>query len=544
MRRWSWAWLGRGRLAPALALVTAAVVSTIIALHAFAEASSDTYDDALIVLVYAKHLAATGRIFWNANELPVDGYTSFLDLVVKACALCISPNDPIRVAWWVTVGYLGLASACAFRLGTRMGSVLSGAIAAMTIATSTATYDAASFLLEGPLFVAAVLFAVHETTWGERPWRWCVAWSALVLVRPEGGALALAMIAGLSFRLRSVTRLARPVLAFALVWVVYLLWHRIHFGAFAPNTYYAKRSDSSLNELHDGLAYVRAFLASPSRVLTIASALLVPLLAAARSLWSDGAARTRFASIALLAPLSLAITIVSGGDSYGGARFMAVPVVLAFAALAVAADGLRGWRRLVAIVPMVGALLEHTSDALVYPAHSRRVMQGWPLTEKSFACDIAVVSSLKRLEPEAIAESDYQRLKLWADDLRVVDLSGLSDRQIAHRPEPGPVRFGKASWDDVLRDHAGVVIMGSRYIGAPLAAHSTREVLATPALMAAHFGIEAPSALVDPISAAYTTASLRTCGGSFNFLVRRDLAARATGNGVRVGPENDAAQSK
>jgi hypothetical protein len=49
----------------------------------FARARPGGYDDPYILLVYVRHLAQSGSIYWNAEEGPVDGCTSMLDLVVK-----------------------------------------------------------------------------------------------------------------------------------------------------------------------------------------------------------------------------------------------------------------------------------------------------------------------------------------------------------------------------------------------------------------------------------------------------------------------------
>jgi hypothetical protein len=133
--------------------------------------------------------------------------------------------------------------------------------------------------------------------------------------------------------------------------------------------------------------------------------------------------------------------------------------------------------------------------------------------------------------PDAVvAQSDFQRFKLFSDHTRVLDLHGLNDRTIAHRAVEGRVRHGK--YDAELASHtdADVWIWGYRYFReCPIAEHALGTVLADPGLAEAFSGYPerpGPEARAR-MEARFTTASVSVCGGFYNFLVRRNLPVPA-----------------
>src|SRR5262249_30109253 len=78
----------------------------------------------------------------------------------------------------------------------------------------------------------------------------------------------------------------------------------------------------------------------------------------------------------------------------------------------------------------------------------------WPLSEDDFSCEIAATTTLAKALPHAEwLQYDFQRAKYFPDEVLVVDGSGLSNQEIAHRPAPGQVLCGKgnASLDLALR---------------------------------------------------------------------------------------------
>ena len=186
--------------------------------------------------------------------------------------------------------------------------------------------------------------------------------------------------------------------------------------------------------------------------------------------------------------------------------------------------------------------------ALAEPAELRRTLaRSWPLRARSFSCDAEIAARLRALtnRPEGIwliAQTDYQRLKYFADDLQPLDLTGLNDRSIAQRRVEGPVRWGKFSYAVALQRRPELWILGHQVEPhaaprEPLARQALAKVLADPELAESYFGYAVEAPLVAPLLADYTAASLPACGGYFNFLIRRELAGPARAAGLLLAPD-------
>lgn len=186
--------------------------------------------------------------------------------------------------------------------------------------------------------------------------------------------------------------------------------------------------------------------------------------------------------------------------------------------------------------------------AIAEPAELRRTLaRSWPLRERSFACDAELAARLRELSDRhagpgwRIAQTDYQRLKYFADELQPLDLTGINDRSIAHRRVEGSVVWGKFSYAVALQRRPELWILGHQVEPhaaprEPLASRTLGEVLGRPALAQSYFGYAVEEQFVAPLLADYTAASLPACGGYFNFLIRRDLAEKARALGLLVAP--------
>ena len=531
-----------------------------LALLVLAGSTPSNVDDGFIVLVYARHFASTGRIFWNAGEGSIDGFTSFLDMALKAASVKLAPADLVRNAHVIAIGSY-LASVAAGALTTyrafavradeeppgvplspplpappspRLELVLA-TIVATTFAFDFALAQATSFLLEGPLFAFLALASAGVLLFAS-PDRMrtrvvlVVLWSLLALARPEGIPLALAQAAWFTWLIaRAMPRRERfaPGAALLVVLSAYTLWHRFYFEAWAPNTFYAKSSDSRLQEIADGIAYVQAHAAtSMTTALLVASIFFSPLLAVSGRLWSSNEARLRFSCVAGLACIAGLEVVVEGGDSYPGGRFLAVPIALALLAIALAAAGLRGRARLGPIA--LAALVVVTGLARGTPHLSERTRRiaSWPIHETDYACEIEVAAKLAA-RATSVAQTDFQRLKFYRDDLRVVDLMGLNDRARAHAASPGKNLWGKGGPAAGPASGADVLQLGILAIQrAPMARFTSAQIASDERLATAFIGYPIPSEATDALAADYVTASIPVCGAFFNFFVRKDLAAR------------------
>lgn len=319
----------RSHLAWALPLLAA------LALFLHARRFDFICDDAFIALRYAKNLSSIGAAVYNPGER-VEGYTSFLWMLLAAFGYRVGLGPAAIVT------ALGALSALVVMAGAghqwarfsalpRIAAAVPLALIALTAPIAVWTLGGLeTCLYAGLLLLSCALGATVAGNGGPRNAAWAALCLALAtLTRPEG-ALAFAIIAGVTalFQvrrpggLRTMASLAGTYLAIV---GPYLLWRRLYYGDFLPNTFYLKTSGDAA-ALHDhGLAYLRVaardlgwtafFMAFP--VLLPAPARLPDE--------TDDAARTRRASLWMLRLNLLAMLpyiVRVGGDFLGGYRFL------------------------------------------------------------------------------------------------------------------------------------------------------------------------------------------------------------------------------
>jgi len=161
-----------------------------------------------------------------------------------------------------------------------------------------------------------------------------------------------------------------------------------------------------------------------------------------------------------------------------------------------------------------------------------------PLRAASFECDQWVARKLSRIAgSELVAQTDYQRLKYFADELHVLDVSGLNHRDIARRPVEAPVLWGKFDpLDTILRSPAIWVLGHHVYVhDDAMSDYPLLDVLGEAELHDRFFGYGLAPQFIEPVSRTYATASVPVCGGYFNVLVRRDFAEKARERGALIG---------
>ncbi len=536
-----------------LLLLAAAPVLGVATLLAAAGVAPGSLDDAFITLVYSRHFAETGRFFWNEADGTVDGFTSLLDVLVKSLAFRLHPEDPVWVGGWfdlifqLAVPVAAMAVVLARSGDFRRGGALAAFGAGLALATSPSLAYASAFHLESQLFVLLLVCAVgiaSSSRLRSAPYRAALPLASflLVLARPEGVPLALLLLlAGLARPdPRGGGRAWPEACAFLVLLAAYGAWRLWVFGDWAPNTYYAKTSASRWNEVADGLAYLAAFARTPDGALVLASGATLPLLLASRA-WRDGAARATTLLVACTWA-SIASTVAAGGDCYPGSRLLLPAVALAILAMGVAAASYGGRWAWIPRTLLAGLLLVHVAG-LLPEARVRAIaaLDTRPLSEQRLDCHRRVSRTLEQLAPDlVVAQTDYQIFKYLSDASRVIDLQGLNDRAIAHRPFAEPVRFGKFdAWNGVRAD-PHVWFYGYRVAmpGCPtLGLLTTRQVLTDRSIYEACFGYGASDALVRALEERFVPATLHSCNLAFNFFLRRDLVPRARQLGIRVRAE-------
>ncbi len=251
-------------------------------------------DDSYITFRYAQNLAGGGAISYNANDAqPVEGYTSFLWMLISAGAIAVGA-DPLAVVRLFSiaagVGALLLIRMLAFRL---LGNYLLSFLPALLLAVSAEFAMWTMAGLETTFFLFLLLLSMYlldrEIESGGRPW-WGLSFALLALTRPEGAAFF-----GVAFAYRVAVRFVsrgkasagwKPVVlaafSFLIIYAPYWLWRFNYYDLLLPNSYYAKHRAS------EGAGYVRDFLVYHAPVVLLA--LAAPFMRSSRK---PGAWKTR-----------------------------------------------------------------------------------------------------------------------------------------------------------------------------------------------------------------------------------------------------------
>jgi hypothetical protein len=522
------------------------------AILALAGAVPANIDDAFTVLVYARHLARGGAIEWNAGAGHVDGFTSVLDMSIKALSILVAPGDPVRNAHIIAIAaYLAsvvLGGVIALRAAPHRSALFgaAAAVGALAFGANLALAQATSYLLETPLFALAALAALATALFARAATSRVAAcaaaaqWTLLGLARPEGIPIAMLLAAASVHRARGAPRrrTVAAFVAFLLVLGAYGAWHLAYFGHLAPNTFYAKSSDSRWNEIVDGALYVREYATTPARTVIVALLFVAPAAALTSRIWASVEARRRFAIASACALLLSLEVVVEGGDTYGGGRFLAVPIALLLAALIVGATGLR---RPWALAPL-GVLALYAIDGCwrtsAHLGQRLERIRGWPTTERDFACE-KEVADFVAARVDTASETDFQRLKYFEDRLVVIDLSGLSDVARAHASSPGHDLAGKGGAAEGPRVDAEVMQLGTRSATRlPMARYSAADVVRSEPLLNAFLGVDLPPEARDELVRRYVTMSVPVCGVYVNLFVRKDRVDRFV-PGALVGASSE-----
>ena len=517
-------------------------------------AVAGSLDDLFVVLHEARGWASHLGLLPQAMEADslgrpyVEGATSPADVLVKAVCLIVAPTaDPLVVSGWVCLGWLAAGALVvawgAAVLGAGRGRV---SFVAAGWSCSLGLIEASSYRLEGSLF--AVVWAGLLISAAMRRSRTSLLLAAVLCgVRPEGLVLgpAAAMWAH-----RGSLRLPVALLCLATSAPV-LCGRLIAFGTWAPQSFVAKSSDDRLLEIQDGLGYLDAALRTPAGL-----ALVVLSSAGAWSLWrarsnapGERAGESARGGLLALGALAAALLVVSGGDGYSGARLalpLAAPVWLAAAAPAAGASvalrasvGLAFALQVFMVLNPGGQWRWSGLDPIEIVRSSGKGLLAGPSGLEAFEGDEEVFKAVHEgLAGETLAHRHAQRFRWFSPETDVLDLTGLTSREVGALPAPGRVTFGRdaishgidlgvgAFFLDVLRARPAPLVGESLLILAD--ANAALRFLGPPPL---------EPELAARLHDLYVPASMLHPGaeGWFNLLVRRDLADGFASSGFLVG---------
>jgi hypothetical protein len=198
-------------------------------------AAHATEEDFYITLRYAENIAAGRGFVYNVGER-VLGTTTPLYTLILALFLRLH-LDPVLGGKLLGILADGFACWCVARLGRVIGRPGAGLAAALCLAVAPTNLVWATKGMEAGLAAAAGIAA--WTAWAER--REARAWSAaavLVLLRIDGAALAVALLAATLVRERRVPWCG--LLAFAALTLPWLAFSTRYFGSPIPTSLRAK----------------------------------------------------------------------------------------------------------------------------------------------------------------------------------------------------------------------------------------------------------------------------------------------------------------
>lgn len=218
-------------------------------------------DDAYITYRYVHNLLAGCGLVWNAAPFArVDGNTDFLWSLLLALVWKTTGLEPPVAAPWLSLGFgagiVAIVGVLAHRLVLPTWSATQRASLVVLVLFGTVTHrglvayfssglGAAFFLL---LWFSWALVATspHTRTRRGGPFALALLGALCAIARPEGQLIAAASMALLAaWRFGGVLR-SGPWLAATLALLLpiacHAVWHRLYYGDWLPNTYYAKRS--------------------------------------------------------------------------------------------------------------------------------------------------------------------------------------------------------------------------------------------------------------------------------------------------------------
>ncbi|HJP29612.1 MAG TPA: hypothetical protein QGF95_03555 [Candidatus Latescibacteria bacterium] len=414
-------------------------------------------DDAYISLVYAKNLVDGVGLVFNPGER-VEGYTNFswvmlltlphalgLDAVVVARTLGVLAASALILLSWRLASSLSSRPADPAHLATPCLLAANGALAFWTLSG-----------METALFALLITAgAVRYLQRGELDGWTGILFGLAALTRPEGWMFfgltvahrGVRLLLGPSSSTVALRGLWPPTVGYAALVLPHLLFRWLYYGYPLPNTFYAK-TGVSLTYLELGLRYTGDFLADYG-LWGLAPIAVLGLLARRRT-------RPGASYVALLIFANVAYVTLIGGDTLVENR-LHLPVLALLSAAVVETARVTLLRTLgrryapTAFVALMLAMvagsvtgadadLRHARDAIT--AHNSKLQE---------LADYANEAG----EPFTLLASTAIGIPRYRTQAAVLDLVGLTDETIAHRPQ----RLPGIHDDHILRNYQVVYAM-------------------------------------------------------------------------------------
>jgi len=428
-------------------------------------------DDCFIAFRYAKNLIGGHGLVFNPGEY-VEGYTDFLWVLLMAGFGRV--GAPLELASVV----VGIASgAFVIFLVAWIGARAAGWrdpliwIAPLALASNRTFCAWSTGGLETQFFTALLLaglvrFTVERERSARRPWGSASLLALATLTRPEGviffGAAALLFLVDVVRRRRPLSALAIWAAPYVAVVGAHLAWRLLYYGYPLPNTFYAKVSGIWLSQ---SSLYIGLFLRDHALVW------LLPLVAFALAF------RARFVGILFAVSVFLytLYVLAIGGDRFEFRLMTPVLPLLFWLLQEGIARSVARWspperpRPAVVLAAIAAAILvlgaAYRPNTIDYPPERHDVASIEDI--RAYAARRAgegrflagLVDDGYLTGQELLATGGVGALPYYSG-LPVVDVYGLNDAAIAHRPiaERGRIAHEKTATPQDLKER-GVVIV-------------------------------------------------------------------------------------
>lgn len=297
-------------------------------------------DDAFIFLRYADNIVDGYGFVWNLGAAPVEGYTSFLYLIIITAIRFFGINSDSIIGW------LGiLFSTITLLLTWKIIEIIIPDKPLFCFLVVFAVGFSPSFIywttggLDVTLYTTLVLastlvyFMSHDRI--IPIWVVGLLFSLVALSRPEGTILIILPMMFEAFHnyhekrkmLRNLIFLITP---FITIYTPYFLWRWGYFGYLFPNTYYDKTGAGTI-QLRGGVLYLWESLVHSfglSLVLCIVFLIFLPIIVFRKINY-----KVVYLSLSIL--IIWGVVIINGGDHFGEGRFIipSIPFFLTLVAL-------------------------------------------------------------------------------------------------------------------------------------------------------------------------------------------------------------------
>lgn len=308
-------------------------------------------DDGNIFLNYAHHLAHGDGFVFNTNGEHVEGFTSFLWVIVCAGAYLVTANPELLL-----IGFSLLLTTLVF---TNIYRAIHKDVTALYPSYSKYFFwlYTAFVITIGPSFVTWSVLSLMENA------LWNFAFSSLIilvlstvgsgnvsfkkrvllilsgcllsLIRPEALAWNLVFTVILCYTfIQNKRRLFFPLLYFAgfvAIEIGLTLFRLQYFGYRFPNTYYAKISPDKIYNLTEGAKYALSFITGYQPVISFLFMMMTIVLLYAvfnlkilfkqNNTLANSSIIKKFAIVTVIIWIGFLLPCTTGGDHFGGFRF-------------------------------------------------------------------------------------------------------------------------------------------------------------------------------------------------------------------------------